>query len=473
MKNPSTSLRMRGLWCGLALGAASLAAIGFGYYIGGNEFVQQHKSPLLFAAACLTLLFTVGYRLAAGVVRGTVISVRKPKALGQEGAAAAEFVIVVIPFMLMLTALMQLALASMGRVLVSYAAFTAARAAAVIVPMEPKDVEGLAAKAGQAFTDELENNVGYGANTRTDFAISTKASLIRNAASYALIPASPAIDVVVSDTMNNWSDYLANRLKNGLNPLDYLKSLIGDFGAIPAAIADGLADQIKDAIQGGLDSPDQKTAAKNKINDWIDQHITDPSRRQQLKNAADGYIDKYQGSADSPTGTLGNWVKDQINGALSGPLDKFKDAVNQAVDGALAGAGGGVGGGGTKGEAVDRALDVGFGAGTDGAGGAIVRSLRKLVYAKMGTVVTLVDEKGNFKSKFDWNEPIRARVTYLFYCQIPLANRFAGHAFYNLPDSTVADLATGPMKGLTILGIPGHFMTITAEHTFVNQGKPL
>ena len=37
----------------------------------------------------------------------------------------------------------------------------------------------------------------------------------------------------------------------------------------------------------------------------------------------------------------------------------------------------------------------------------------------------------------------------------------------------MADLATGPMKGLTILGIPGHFMAITAEHTFVNQGKPL
>ncbi|MFI5289052.1 MAG: hypothetical protein ACHQ17_05350, partial [Polyangia bacterium] len=61
----------------------------------------------------------------------------------------------------------------------------------------------------------------------------------------------------------------------------------------------------------------------------------------------------------------------------------------------------------------------------------------------------------------------------LFYCQIPLANRFAGHAFYNLPNSTVADLATGPMKGLTILGIPGYFMAITAEHTMTLQGKPL
>ncbi len=91
----------------------------------------------------------------------------------------------------------------------------------------------------------------------------------------------------------------------------------------------------------------------------------------------------------------------------------------------------------------------------------------------MGTVVTLLDEQGNFKSKFEWNEPIRARVTYLFYCQIPLANRFAGKAFYNLPDSTVADLTTGPMKGLTIVGIPGYFLTLTADHTLTNQGKPL
>jgi hypothetical protein len=467
-------MKKRALTVGLVLGAASLAAIAVGFALGGRDFVQQHVGALLFAAGCLAALGTVGVRLAAGVVRGAVLSVRQPKELGQSGAAAAEFVIVVIPFMLMLTALMQLALASMGRVLVSYAAFCAARAAAVIVPMEPQEVDSISGAAGQAFTDELKNHVGYGANTRTDFAISKKASLMRNAASYALIPASPAIDVVVSDTMSNWSDYLQNRLKYGLDPVNYLKSLLGDLGAVPGAIVDGLADQLKDAITKGLDSPEAKQKAKDALDKWIDQNVSDPATRQKLKDAANGYIDKYKGSADSATGTLGNWAKDAINGTLAGPLDKFRDQVNQAVDGAL----GSVGGNAPSGmshdrAAVDRALDVGFGAGTDGAGGAILRSLRKLIYAKMGTVVTLVDEKGNFKSKFEWNEPIHARVTYLFYCQIPLANRFAGKAFYNLPDTTVADLATGPMKGLTILGIPGHFMAITAEHVFVNQGKPL
>ena len=458
----------------LSLAAVCAAALALvtGFVLGGKSFVQQHQSPLLGAAACLTALLTVGYHLLAGVVRGATLAVRRPKELGESGAAAAEFVIVVIPFMLMLTALMQLALASMGRVLVSYAAFCAARAAAVIVPMAPNEVDGMGAKVGQAVTDELENKLGYGANTRTDFSISTKASLIRNAASYALIPASPAIDVVVQDTMQNWGDYLQNRLKYGLDPLSYLQSLLGDLAGVPAAVLDSVSDQIKDAVKGGLDSPDAKDAAKKKIDAFIDSTVKDPNQAAKLKQAADGYIDKYQGSAESPTGQLGDWVKDQINGALTGPLEKFKDQVNQAVDGALGGLGGGPAGG-FKGGSVDRALDVGFGAGTDGASGAIVRSLRKLVYARMGTVVTLLDDKGNFKTSFDWNEPIRARVTYLFYCQIPLANRFAGKPFYALPDATVADLATGPMKSLTILGIPGYFMTLTAEHTLVNQGKPL
>jgi hypothetical protein len=195
----------------------------------------------------------------------------------------------------------------------------------------------------------------------------------------------------------------------------------------------------------------------------------DPALRDKLKNAANGYIDKYKGSAESPTGQLGDLVKSAVTSTLAGPLEKFKDQVNNSINSALPGNAGCA----FKGYQVDRALDAGFGAGTDGAGGAILRSLRKLVYARIGTVVTLLDEKGNFKSKFEWNEPIRVRVTYLFYCQIPLANRFAGHAFYDLPNSTVADMATGPLKGFEIVGLPGYFMALTAEHVMTNQGKPL
>jgi len=234
------------------------------------DFLKQHWAPLVVAALFAVALGTVVYRLLAGTLRGAVLAVRRPKQLGESGAAAAEFVIVVIPFMLMLTALMQLALASMGRVLVSYAAFCAARAAMVFVPMKPEEVEGIGNKAGQPVTQEMENKVGYGANTRTDFAISHKAALIRNAAAYALIPTSPSIDVVAADIANNWAGYIEQRLQNGLDPLTYLGSMLGDLAGVPAAILDNVADQLKDAIKGGLDSPEQKQAAKDKIDSWLD-----------------------------------------------------------------------------------------------------------------------------------------------------------------------------------------------------------
>jgi hypothetical protein len=453
----------------LVTGLAIAAALTIGGWVGGRDFVVQHWAPLAVAALLAVGLGTVALRLVAGVVRGAVLAVRRPRALGQSGAAAAEFVIVVIPFMLMLTALMQLSLASMARVLVSYSAFCAARAAAVFVPMDSSEVQGVGAQTGQSSSQEQANSVGNGANTRNDFSLSKKASLMRNAAAYPLMAASPSIDVIVADIAQNWAAYLENRLLHGLNPVDFLKSMLGDSTNVPPGLLDNLGDQIKDAVKGGLDTPQQKQAAKDKIDAWIAGAAQGNSTLQdQLKNAVNSYIDSYKGSAGSPTGQIGDLVQNTLNSTLSGPLDKFKDSISQSISNALGGLGGK-----SAGYAVDRALDVGFGSSTDGAGGAILRSLRKLVYARLATVVTLLDEKGNYKTKFEWNEPIRARVTYLFYCQIPLANRFAGRAFYDLPDSTVADLGTGPMKGFEVIGIPGYFMAITADHVMVNQGKPL
>jgi hypothetical protein len=252
-----------------------------------------------------------------------------------------------------------------------------------------------------------------------------------------------------------------------LSALNYLKGILGDTPAISQTVLDGLSNQLGNIVSGGL-SDAGKSAAKNQIDGWVDSQAgLSQQQKDSLKSAANDYID---GGIDSGAGAVGGAVTDQINSLLSGPLAQYKDQVNNIVNGAISDVGGNFGGN-FKGYAVDRALDVGFGSGTDGAAGAILRSLRKLLYAKMATVVTLHDEAGNFKTQFEWNEPIRARVTHLFYCQIPLANRFAGKAFYDLPDTTVMDVATGPAKGLTIVGIPGYFMTLTAEHTMVNQGK--
>ncbi|MGZ3441497.1 MAG: TadE/TadG family type IV pilus assembly protein, partial [Polyangia bacterium] len=121
-----------------AAAAATVAvAIGAGLSIGGWDFVRQHLGTLVLAVAMVVGLGTLAVHLVGGLLRGAVLAVRRPRALGQSGAAAAEFVIVVIPFLLTLFGVMQMALASMARVLVSYSAFCAARAAIVFVPAEP------------------------------------------------------------------------------------------------------------------------------------------------------------------------------------------------------------------------------------------------------------------------------------------------------------------------------------------------
>ncbi len=453
-----------------AAAATVVVAIAAGLAIGGRDFARQHLGTLVVAAAMLVGLGTLAVRLVGGLVRGAVLAVRRPRALGQSGAAAAEFVIVIIPFLLTLFGVMQMALASMARVLVSYSAFCAARAAIVFVPAEPK---GGGASTGSpiplpvATLNEDAGTIGKGNDTLTDFTTSGKAALIRNAASYALIPSSPAIDVVVQDSAANWPQYWVNRVGHGLSPIDWVKSTVGDLSDYPSAVVDALNDKLKDAItELGTKGAD---ATKQDLEDWVKAHVSDPTKQAQLSGVVDSFVDN---AVKAGTGAAGGWVTNGINSTLDGPLAQYKDQISKWAAGAAQGAGGSVGGN-FKGYAVDRALDVGFGSGTDGPQGALLRSLRKLIYARMATVVTLHDPKtGDLKTKFGADDPIEARVTYLFYCQIPLANRFAGKAFYDLPDQTVMAMTTGPLGPAAMVGIPGYFMTLTAEHTLTNQGKP-
>jgi hypothetical protein len=453
-----------------AAAATVVVAIAIGLGIGGRDFARQHLGTLLVAVAMVVALGTLAAHLLGGLVRGAVLAVRRPRALGQSGAAAAEFMIVIIPFLLTLFGVMQMALASMARVLVSYSAFCAARAAIVFVPAEPKSgglSTGSPIPLPVATLNEEAGTIGKGNDTLTDFTTSSKAALIRNAASYALIPSSPAIDVVVADTAANWGSYWVNRAGHGLSPLDWLKSTVGDLKDYPSKVVDALDDKLKDAIKDlGTKGAD---ATKKELDDWVKANVTDPTKQAQLQGALDKWVDD---AVKSGASAAGGWVTSGINSTLDGPLSQYKDQISKWAAGAAQGAGGSVGGNFT-GYSVDRALDNGFGSGTDGPEGALLRSLRKLIYARMATVVTLHDAKtGELKTKFEAEDPIRARVTYLFYCQIPLANRFAGHAFYDLPDSTVMAMTTGPLGPAAMVGIPGYFMTLTAEHTLTNQGKP-
>jgi hypothetical protein len=454
--------------------AAAAATVGVavaaGFAIGGGDFARQHLGTLVVAVAFVVGLGTVAWHLVGGLMRGAILAVRRPRALGQSGAAAAEFVIVVIPFLLTLFGVMQMAMASMARVLVSYSAFCAARAAIVFVPAEPKGggvSSGLPLPLPVATLSEDAGTIGKGNNTLTDFTTSSKAALIRNAASYALIPSSPAIDVVVADTAANWGPYLQNRITHGLSPLDWVKSTLGDLSDYPSQVVDALNDKLKDAINNV--GTKGATATKKELDDWIKANVSNPSKEAALQAAVDQAVDD---AVKGGTGAAGGWVTSGISSVLDGPLSKYKDQISQWASGAAQGAGGSVGGNFT-GYSVDRALDAGFGSSASGPEGALLRSLRKLIYARMATVVTLHDAKtGELKSSFKEDDPIKARVTYLFYCQIPLANRFAGKPFYDLPDQTVMAMTTGPLGPAAMVGIPGYFMTLTAEHTLVNQGKP-
>ena len=462
---------MRRLVIVAAAAAATVAgAVAAGLGIGGWDFVRQHLGALVTAAAMLVAVGTLAVRLAAGVVRGAVVAVRRPRAMGQSGAAAAEFVITVIPFLLLLFGVMQMALASLARVLVSYSAFCAARAAIVFVPAEP---QGGGVSSGSPLPlpvktrSEEAGSVGNGDDTLTDFTTSAKAALIRNAASYAMIPSSPAIDVVVGDTVRNWPGYWGNRIAHGLSPLDWLKSTVGDLSDYPQKVVDALNDKVKEELGSIADKG--AGAVKKDLDDWVDANVKDAGKQQALKNALDSMVDD---AANGGAGAATGWVSGLINGTLDGPLSKYKDQIDKWTEGAAQGAGGNIGGNFDH-YAMDKALDVGFGSGTDGPEGALLRSLRKLVYARMATVVTLHDPAtGALKTHFDAQDPIQAKVTYLFYCQVPLANRFAGKPFYDLPDQTVMAMTTGPLGPTAMVGIPGYFMTLTATHTLVNQGKP-
>ncbi len=439
----------------LALGPA------VGAILAGRAFVPQHLGTLMLGGLVPLLLLTLVARIGGRIARLTFCALRQPRPLGQSGAAMAEFVIVIIPFLLMLFALMQLSLAALARVLVAYAAFCAARAAIVFVPMSGGQVSSVATIPGEASSNEATNALGTGSDSLNDLGSSKKAELIRNAAAYAMIPASPPIDTFLGDAAATWASYLGQRLAAGADPTNYLNQTISGLPSLPPTIVSDLTSVMNAANQGGLDTAAQRAAAQQTVDNWLEGAISDPTLRSQIAQSVSNYYNGTGGSsgANSANGALGTLVNSTIGNTLSGNLDQY---VSQ-IEGAPAG--------NWKGYSVDRALDSGMGSTSD-VSGALLRSLRKLIYARLATAVTLTDEEGNLKTHFGWGDPIRANVTYLFYCQIPLANLVAGKPFYSLGNTTLANIGTGPMGSFAQIGLPGFYMALTANHTLVNQGTP-
>lgn len=344
-------------------------ALGLGAITAGSDFLSQHWLPLVAGGAVLGVALRLGVSLVLRTGRGVIRFGQRREALGESGAVMTEFVIVLMPFLLVLFGIMQMALISMGRILVSYSAFAAARAAIVIVP---------------------ENSMGEAPNKlAATLSSSRKLGAIRNAASYAMIPASPPIDQVANEFAQGYTDYLKEQA------------------------IDTIGDAIKEAVGGTI-----------------------------------GTI--IGGIAEGAAGYLLSGLQDQImNSLVSINTSDSKSSVGRAFE------------------------KDGWGGSDNGVEGAIKRALRKFIYARMATIVTLHAEDGALRHSFAWNEPIKAKVTFLFMCRIPIAMWFAGKRFYELPASTKEAIATSPLGPIaTMGGIPGYYIGLTASHVLVNQGVP-
>ena len=149
------------LWC---LGSVAIS-LAIGQWLGGSELVGQHLGSFVFAGASVALALWILCYIVGGMVRG--LSRMRKLATDQTGAAAAEFVITVMPFFFLLFGVMQMALVSMAKVSVGYAAFCAARAA-VRLQVRPVSGDEVAADTG-LFVQHLDQRVADGRTDRKRF----------------------------------------------------------------------------------------------------------------------------------------------------------------------------------------------------------------------------------------------------------------------------------------------------------------
>jgi TadE-like protein len=161
-----------------------------------GELVRQHGTALGGAVATAAAFAYASARGLLWIARGVRrrrrelrLRPRPRLRFDQSGAAMAEFVIAVGPFLAIWFGLMQLAICSFARLLVSHAAFVAARAAIVVLPTVTEPAPGRVERAGQ---------LGGGDDDPADYAGSLKLARVRNAALYALIPAAPAVDTLAA-----------------------------------------------------------------------------------------------------------------------------------------------------------------------------------------------------------------------------------------------------------------------------------
>ena len=408
-----------------------MVAIAIGSAIGGADFVRQHFGTLVVAVAFAVGLGTVAWHLVAGLWRGAVLAVRRPRAMGQSGAAAAEFVIVVIPFLLMLFGVMQLALASMARVLVSYSAFCAARAAIVFVPAEPKGggFVGIAAAAagGDAVRRAGHHRQGQQHAHRLHHLAEGGAHSQRG-----LLRAHPG---VAGDRRRRrrlggeLGAYMQNRITHGLSPLDWLKSTVGDLKDYPQQVVDGLNDKLKEAIN----DVGKKGSTATKKDSTTGSRPTSPTRPRRPRSSPPSTRRSTTRSRAAPAPpAAGSPAASAACSTDRCPSTKIRFRSGPRAPRRARAAASAATSRATRSTA--RSTSASAPAPTARAARSCARCASWSTRAWARWSRSHDEKPATSRATFEWNEPIKARVTYLFYCQIPLANRFAGNAFYNLPE---------------------------------------
>jgi hypothetical protein len=170
----------------------------------------------------------------------------------------AEFVIVVVPFFVLLFGLMQLALASVARVLVTYAAFAAARAAIVILP-QPAWVPDTPLRRGFV---EAPGQIGHGRDAPNDFVASTKLAAVRDAAMFPLTASSPPADSLVraAPELRDQLAAVSARMLVGARA-SYRPAIAGSLDAAAGGAPDGQLN-VGRALESDARAPIERTLFK-------------------------------------------------------------------------------------------------------------------------------------------------------------------------------------------------------------------
>jgi hypothetical protein len=488
----------------LLFGGVQVIVLGLAKLTLDPGFFAQHHGPFVVFGLIFAVLLRLGLSVLRAIFGGAVVGLKQRRKLGQSGAVYAEIAITALPFFASVFGTWHLAQLSVAKILVSYAAFSAVRTAVVVLPQNMKkkpptvvggilDIEsgllagikaGLTKVGGVASTnapgitnlfsgdetsgavdtilagDEPAFVIGAGSNTLADFRTSQKAALMRRAATLAVMPVAPIVTDLIAglfsgggDYWKGWGEQMPAKIRKIV--IQRLVDALGQLSADAVLILDGL---LKDSVNWvGKNDPAvvrQKVAAALAGTPLAGSAAT-----------VAGFVSQYVGLSAANGGTASGTkqASDQVRGPL---LDLILGKV-EALRPQLS----------TETTGPDNADISGESYSYDSLAGAfsghnvpaLFSALLKWPSAYMTTVVTIHDGTKPYPAPMvtgvDAPRTITARVTFLFNCKVPVARLLGCHAYYELSEDTVNTMSAGALGYLSVLGLPGRWVAITAEHT--------